>query len=149
GTGRRARSGWRRTRTTSPCTRSTRWILHAVAKPSGSARWQRRAWPALPAHSRRSAAVTRACATRWPSRSRSYETMPDTIRVTAHLLTPVAFHPAEGIALDAALLYAVMLEQHEDAYFRPPDNAEVGRVTAEPHPDMPLAVHRAGGLWCY
>src|SRR5690606_3917757 len=71
------------------------------------------------------------------------------LRITAHMLQPVAFHPAEGLSIDSPLLYAVQLEERGEQFFRPRGNDEIGAATAEPHPNMPLAVHRAGGLWCY
>lgn len=75
--------------------------------------------------------------------------MPEMLRITAHMLQPVAFNPAEGLSIDAPLLYAVKLEESGEAFFEPRGNDEIATSTAEPDPQMPLAVHRAGDTWCY
>jgi CRISPR type IV-associated protein Csf3 len=71
------------------------------------------------------------------------------IRITAHMLQPVAFHPAEGLSIDSPLLYALKLEERGEAFFEPRHNDRLAKETAEPDPRMPLLVHRAGGTWCY
>ena len=62
------------------------------------------------------------------------------IRITAYMATPVVFDPAQGLAIDAALLYAARLESGA---------REAAADTLEPDPRMPLAVYRADGNWCY
>jgi len=71
-------------------------------------------------------------------------------RVTAHLLNGLVHVPGETISLDGPLLYAAVLERIGEAMFGdPPSNDQLARETAEPDPAVPLAVHRAGGTWCY
>lgn len=72
------------------------------------------------------------------------------VRVTAHLLHGAAFNPAEAVSLDGPLLSAVMLERHGEAYFTAaPEKAELARLTADPDPDVPFEVYRAGETWIY
>lgn len=71
------------------------------------------------------------------------------LRITAHLLAGASYHPGEMVSLDGPLLYAVTLERFGEAFFEPPGATEIARETAEPDPDMPLAVHVTGGRWIY
>lgn len=76
--------------------------------------------------------------------------MHEPIKVTAHIYGPVAFHRDEGLTLDGPLAWALALEQRGDAFFAAaPDNDELEILTADPDPAFPLAVHCAGGTWCY
>lgn len=72
------------------------------------------------------------------------------LKITAHIHGPVAFNRAEGIAIDSPLAWAAAVQRLGEAFYdRSPDNDELARISATPDPDIPLAVHEAGGLWCY
>lgn len=75
---------------------------------------------------------------------------PIPVRVTAHLLQGAAYNPGEVVSLDGPLLYATVLERLGEDYYRTqPSKAELADETANPDPDVPLAVYRAGGTWVY
>lgn len=71
------------------------------------------------------------------------------IRITAHIVGGIIFHPAEGLTIDGPLAWAAALERLGEDAFVQVDNAEMARRTAEPDPGVPLAVHREGNLWLY
>lgn len=75
------------------------------------------------------------------------------LTITAHMAGPLAYHPGEGIPIDSPLQYAATLEALGEEFFAAhPANDELARLSAEPHPGVPLAVHRHGGAptdWLY
>ena len=73
------------------------------------------------------------------------------LKITAHMLSGVAFTPQEGIALDGPLLWACVLERHGDAALaRSPSAAEIEAEVERPDPDMPIATYAGpDGGWCY
>lgn len=72
------------------------------------------------------------------------------LRITAHMAGSLAYHPGEGITLDSPLAFAAMLEAKGEAFFRDhPANDALAREVVEPHPGVPLAVHRYPGGWMY
>ncbi|HEX7122386.1 MAG TPA: hypothetical protein VF178_08465 [Gemmatimonadaceae bacterium] len=63
---------------------------------------------------------------------------------------PLAYHPGEGIPIDSPLTYAAVLEERGHEMFGDaPGNDEIAASLAEPHPGVPLAVHRYEGGWIY
>lgn len=74
----------------------------------------------------------------------------DRLRITAHIQGGVAFQRDEGITLDGPLAYWAAMDRSGDAFFdRQPGHAELTEISARPDPDIGLAVHEAGGAWCY
>lgn len=72
------------------------------------------------------------------------------ITITAHMASALAHYPADGLPIDSPLAYAALMEAMGERFFGDaPANDEIARTSAEPHPGVPLAVHRYPGGWIY
>lgn len=76
--------------------------------------------------------------------------MSELLRITAMIHGPVAFHRAEGLALDGPLLYHATKRRLGEAFYAArPTNAVLARATSQPDHTLGLAVYEAGGTWLY
>jgi len=72
------------------------------------------------------------------------------IEITAKMIGPVAYNPAEGLSLDGPLAFAAALEREGAAFYDDrPSNEELAAITSTPDPEMPLEVYRDAGTWLY